>query len=114
MLHKKKYDMKLAELILYGYIKFEDRKFKISNWFFEQWLNGVEIKEENYQTSDTSPSTPTIFKKIAEYFKDTTNKLVFIILLSILILLFSILFDKKFGFDFLNGLNNCNLKLIKL
>jgi hypothetical protein len=35
----KKYETKLSELVEHGYLKYEDSKYLISNWFFKRWLD---------------------------------------------------------------------------
>ena len=70
---KKQYETKLKEIVQYGYLKYEEGNYKISNWFFEQWLNEVEF--EDRLLSDDKTITKSIFNKLTDYFKKLPDSL---------------------------------------
>ena len=88
--------LKLRELAQYGYLKHTNSGYRISNWFFEQWLSGEDFSDE--KDHSTVPLEPAVskFKEIAEYFKEAANKLVVKIVLIILAVLAALLLGKKF------------------
>lgn len=79
----KKFEVDLIELTQYGYIKKDENgKYKISNWFFEQWLTGEnlatqvehqkttiaeDLADENLDAKDTKKFS--IFSRIKNLFK---------------------------------------------
>ena len=38
---KDKHELKLKEMVQYGYLKEEKRTYLISNWFFSEWLKST-------------------------------------------------------------------------
>jgi hypothetical protein len=90
--------IKLRELTQYGYLKHENGVYKISNWFFEQWLSGENFRDESDRDSEPTEPEVSRFQKFAEYFKDAVNKLVVKIVLIILAVLAALLLGKEFKF----------------
>jgi len=86
---KKQYETKLKKIVQYGYLKYEEGKYKISNWFFEQWLNEVEfedtlVSEDKTMTKRISNKLTDYFKKLPDYLKGLILKIVVLIIVSLL------------------------------
>ena len=81
-------------MTLYGYLKSENGGYKISNWFFEQWLSGADFGHQQGSITIHEAESPK-FAKVAEYFKDAANKIVLRIVLLILAALLAWLLGKE-------------------
>jgi hypothetical protein len=98
-----RFELKVEELIQYGYLKNESGIYKISNWFFEQWLSGEKIEDDvnGYHENDIKHHCKVSkFNKIANYFRDAVNKFFLYLVIIIFLVILAIILDRKIDLSF--------------
>ena len=99
-IHKSKFKVKpefktnLYELVQYGYLKHEKKKYHISNWFFDQWLRGAEFElpsiENKTNDSNKKSIKDLITGVLQKALKEAVVKIILIIILVLLALIFGL------------------------
>lgn len=108
-IYENKFDTKLKELIEYGYLKLEEGKYKIPNWFFKEWLSRVDFPKDSEASKPDPSSTSSknrVKRGLQEAFKNAWQEILKNIILSLLILIavMSIFFLSGRGDKFLDWL----------
>jgi len=58
------YETRLRELTQYGYLKYEAKEYKISNWFFNHWLE-EDSRRHREKKKPRPPLRPVVLKRVA-------------------------------------------------
>jgi len=93
---KERYETKLKELEKYGYLKIEQGRYVIPNWFFEHWLSG-ETSEKAPPVNPVQLLNKSKFAKVTDYFQVAANKLIVKIVLIIIALIITYFLGNKIG-----------------